>query len=360
MDTPARLEEGQQPPPNATSQHRINPRDSGAYQDPTQSGTRRSNTVCTSCYKDVDIINAPLYGWPYVAATQFYYRNFSIHRSFKYLRHRCLLDQESKIAYLEKRLKDLDKSDKENNTGRLTSLPFDPDTLLFGHTRAQAYFQSTSIPTPPTTSKVDDRQQGERDQYSPWQDKDLVMEAIKKECYSYMKFILHDQEMEKLSHVSAKTHKAFHREVAEYSRLDESASQFLHSEEDFVSTYTDQAHQYFEGLLYKDKSPDDADVPDHNTQDTNYIRGINNQIFVIILKTLVVFVSGGLLICPMAILFLVNLSRVWSFVVVVFFNFAFGAVLVYQNYKLETILVGLSAYMAVLVTFLSNLQQGMA
>lgn len=75
------------------------------------------------------------------------------------------------------------------------------------------------------------------------------------------------------------------------------------------------------------------------------------------IKVLVAFTSGVLLLSPVAILFLVDLSRAQSFGVVVAFIFAFVAIMSSLNTNWDTILVGLSAYMAVLVTFLSNLEQ---
>lgn len=85
---------------------------------------------------------------------------------------------------------------------------------------------------------------------------------------------------------------------------------------------------------------------------------IDKRLIVVPIKVLVAFFSGVLLLSPVAILFLVDLSRGQSFGVVVVFLLAFVAVLSALKTNWDTMLVGLSAYMAVLVTFLSNLEQG--
>jgi hypothetical protein len=63
------------------------------------------------------------------------------------------------------------------------------------------------------------------------------------------------------------------------------------------------------------------------------------------------------LLTPVGILYLVPLSKGLSAVVVVLFGIAFATFLSrLDNITIDTILVGLSAYMAVLVTFLANVQ----
>ncbi|KAF3069004.1 hypothetical protein GL218_08223 [Daldinia childiae] len=299
MTTPARLEEGH-------AMNRI-PGSSGADEDPTEPGTGNDDTGYGNFRGDSDIMNGAPKGWPSIAAIQLYYPNFSIHRRFSYLLHRVLLDQETKLAYLEKKLEELDEKDKESNASRLNSFPFVPETLLSGHTLSQAQYQPAFLQTNPTTSKLVKEEQKNTNDNSIWENKDLILESAMPRLKNYV---------------------------------------------------TNRVHQHFETLIYGD-TPIKRFIKKilARTRGNSNLE-IDNWILVFLLKVVVVFMSGVLLLSPVAILLLVNLSRAESFIVVVAFNFAFVAALACLNCNWDTILIGLSAYMAVLVTFLSNLEQG--
>ncbi|KAI1802959.1 hypothetical protein F4811DRAFT_572497 [Daldinia bambusicola] len=356
MATPRRLEEGHEMEsirpetrndpqfPSTTSPQEEIPGSSSARQDPIASNFR----------SDFELKKEAPNGWPQIAATQFYYTNFNIHRRFSYLLQRTLLDQETKLAYLENKLKELDKEDERYNSSRLTSLPFDPETLLSNYARSQP----ASIRPIPTASRVGDTQQTTSDEYNKWKDKDLILESLIPRLKEYCK------KMKKLPSISRKEHKAFYKEVKDCNTLDNAAYEFLFSKDDFITTITDRVHQYFEAFIYGDSPVISlmkkilGRTPQNDNQDTPPEIVISNRGLEVVFKILLVFVSGLLMLSPVAILFLANLPRGLSFGVVVVFSFAFVVVLALLNSNWETILVGLSAYMAVLATFLSNLEQG--
>ncbi|KAI1654060.1 hypothetical protein F4813DRAFT_372027 [Daldinia decipiens] len=350
MTTPARLEEG----------HEMNriPGSSDANEGPAEPRTRNNNAGHENFRGDSDFIDDAPAGWPSIAATQLYYPNFSIHRRFSYLLHRVLIDQETKLAYLENELEKLDKKDKENDADRLNSLPFDPETLLASHTPAQAQYQPTSIQTSPTTSKAG-KEQKKTNEDNRWDDKDLILESAISRLKNYHELLLLGKETQNLPRISRREHRAFYDEVeSRHTLFDASAYQFLYPNDDFVTTNTDRVHHYFERLIYGDTPIKKLIKGIFGRTDENFNLEIDNRILVVAFKVLVVFTSGLLLLSPVAILLLVNLSRSLSFVVVVVFSFAFVAALTCLKSNWDTILVGLSAYMAVLVTFLSNLEQG--
>lgn len=77
--------------------------------------------------------------------------------------------------------------------------------------------------------------------------------------------------------------------------------------------------------------------------------------FIVVLVSVVL----ALLAAPVGILYLVEPNRQWSVVVVVFFALlATWIMAVTPGIKLDTIFIAMSAYMAVLVTFLANFQGG--
>ncbi|KAI1466479.1 uncharacterized protein F4812DRAFT_465730 [Daldinia caldariorum] len=362
MATPSRLEEGYemrsirqetrsgQQFPSTTNPPEITPGDNGAGQD----------TIPANFRSDFELKNEAPKGWPSIAAAQLHYPNYNIYRRFSYLLHRALIDQETKLAYLENKLRELDKEDERCNSPRLTSLPFDPETLLSSYTRSQR----ASIRPIPTTSRVDDAQQTTGYRYNEWKDKDRILEAFIPRLKNYYELLQFDKEMQKLPTISHREHTAFYEHVKDYHTLDEAAYKFLFSNEDFTTTTTDRVHQYFEALIYG-KPPVRwffrkifGRTHRNNNRDTPPEVEISHSALKMFVKVSVVFGSGVLLLSPVAILFLVNLPRGLSFAVVVVFIFAFVVVLASFNSNWDTILVGLSAYMAVLATFLSNLEQG--
>ncbi|KAK6952006.1 hypothetical protein Daesc_006532 [Daldinia eschscholtzii] len=384
MATPTRLEEGHgvgsshqetednQQYPRATSQQETTSGNGGAHQDSLES----------QLHSDFDLKKEAPKGWPYIAAAQLYYPNFNIHRRFAYLLHRALIDQETKLAYLEDQLKALDKEDENQNAPRLRSLPFDPDTLLSNRTQPRP----PSIRQTTTTSRGDNEQQAVKEEYSRWKDKDLIFEAFIPRLKNYYELLQLDKEMQRLPAISRKEHMAFYTDMIGYNRLDRPAYTFLLSRDDFVTTVTDRVHQYFEALIYKSAPIVSVSTPfllvadklvstdaqrhlkflnrifrrtqQSDSQDTSPEIELSNLALIVFFKILVIFGSGVLLLSPVAILFLVDLPRDKSFGVVVAFIFAFVFVLACFNSNWDTILVGLSAYMAVLATFLSNLEQG--
>ncbi|KAI0381740.1 hypothetical protein F5Y04DRAFT_254254 [Hypomontagnella monticulosa] len=379
MATPARLEEGYEMDTSyqstgtvqqlaETVAHRgSTTRSPGA----TQSAVEPPETLSeahsghSNLRRESDIKNAAPRGWPSIAATQMYYTNFRIHRRFSYLTQRLLIDQETKLAYLENKLEELDKEDERSNTSNLRSLPFDPDRLLATCNQVRSQPQPITPEQPlPTSSRDREGEQG--GEYVQWKDKDLLLEAMVPRMKSYFELLQLSKDMQKLPPISRREHNAFYDEIRQYHTLDEPAYQFLYQSDDFVATVTDRVHQYFEALVYGDspimkriKRLIGREHNNHNNhnQDRAPTIGIDEKFFVVPIKVLVAFTSGVLLLSPVAILFLGDLSRGASFGVVVAFIFLFVAVMSSLNTNWDTILVGLSAYMAVLVTFLSNLEQ---
>lgn len=64
------------------------------------------------------------------------------------------------------------------------------------------------------------------------------------------------------------------------------------------------------------------------------------------------------MIAPVAVLFLAELTNPQSIVVVVLFAVVFTVTISFNGIRADNIFLGLSAYLAVLVSFLANLQGG--
>ncbi|KAL7625510.1 hypothetical protein AAE478_004730 [Parahypoxylon ruwenzoriense] len=373
MATPAHIEEGyemnaiyrtaeaDQQLSGVPSQRESAPRDNNVYQGTPSVASLGTRNFLT----DFDITNTAPKGWPSFAAIQMYRPNFSIHRRFSCLMQRVLIDQETKLAYLENKIEELDREDDRGKVPRLKSLPFDPDRLLATYARARA--QPTAAQGIPSGTDKKDGQEEQEEKDKQWEDKDLLLEAVVARLKTYLELLQLDKEMQKLPRISRREHKVLYNEIRKYHIPDGPAHQFLYPKDDFITTIADGVHQYFEGFLYG-KNPIISSsykrikrligrIDKGKNRDHPPVIEINKRLFVVLIKVIVAFTSGVLLLSPIAILFLVDLSRAQSFGVVVSFLFLFVAVMSSLNTNWDTILVGLSAYMAVLVTFLSNLEQ---
>ncbi|KAI1776179.1 hypothetical protein F4818DRAFT_373295 [Hypoxylon cercidicola] len=376
MATPARMEEGyemdlihevrsRQQSPRAPSQPGSASAHSEGHQSPTgqPAATSEESLGYSNFRKASDIKDAAPKGWPSVAAIQFYYPNFSIHRRFSFLMQRILTDQETKLAYLETKLEELDKEDERIDASRLNLLPFDTDRLLAAcrRTRYQPPASEGPSSSSPHGSEGQEGEQAQGEEPAIWIDKDLLLEAMVPRIKNYIELLQLDKEMQKLPAISRREHKIFYDEIRNH-HLDGPARQFLHPQDDFITTVTDRVHQIFEAFVYGE-SPIVSRIKrfigrERSNHSHVPVLEIDKRRLVFPIKVTTAFTSGVLLLAPVAILFLGDLSKRVSFVVVVIFLFAFVAVMSYLKTNWDTMLVGLSAYMAVLVTFLSNLEQG--
>lgn len=78
----------------------------------------------------------------------------------------------------------------------------------------------------------------------------------------------------------------------------------------------------------------------------------------VIVVIAIVLAAGALLIAPVAVLFLAELTNPQSIAVLVLFAVAFTVTISLNGVKADNIFLGLSAYLAVLVSCLANLQGG--
>ncbi|OTA98311.1 hypothetical protein M426DRAFT_17542 [Hypoxylon sp. CI-4A] len=136
---------------------------------------------------------------------------------------------------------------------------------------------------------------------------------------------------------------------------------FMRFQDDFLSTRAENINRYFSALVYgdsgfamlfrwifKDRGRTKTKGDTAQYVSTMWMRSFK--------RALVATLVGVVMLAPVGILLLKPLDQGKSFVVVICFSAAFLLVLLLLHKKLDAILVSFSAYMAVLVTFLANLQ----
>ncbi|KAL2260003.1 hypothetical protein VTK26DRAFT_6125 [Humicola hyalothermophila] len=279
---------------------------------------------------DDDFKQFPI-GWPRLARIQNYVHNGSIHRRFGALRQRCLLDDEVLLAQLEARLLRLDKIDEARNSPMLYSL-----------SPAQ------------TLDEFGDTQEG--------CEKDRVMANIKTVLRRYTQALRDDADTRKLHRIDSPAEFSSHRDTARaLGILKSPAKEFLIAPHDFITTRPQRLHDSLERVIFGKESRWLMRLLSKKEKPKGSIYRFHlHQVWVrAVSAATLVFVGLTLLLLPIAILYFLEPVKGWSFAVVIVFSLAFTVGLAaVPTIRTEVVLMGLSAYVAVLVAFLANFQGG--
>ncbi|KAK0635394.1 hypothetical protein B0T17DRAFT_39984 [Bombardia bombarda] len=276
-------------------------------------------------------------GLPRLALEQNYFHNKASHRRFGPLRQRLLLHHEFRLDSINNQIDQLDKADEAANNGRLHSLS---SVQIRGGGGGSADVNSTD-----QVSMIDA----------------LVDEAtVRMDKYTRMLhqdyFIRH-----KLPRISREEHENLFLNIKTNNTLDEEARNYLYYPDDFITTRTERIYSPIESLIFGEgnrlqrlamKLFLTRTKPEGSTHTSHY----SASRLKLLLTLPVVAVPLVLLLSPVGILYLGDLSKGWSALVVLIFGLVFTTAMTQvPAITLDTILVGLAAYMAVLVTFLANI-----
>ncbi|KAK4213323.1 hypothetical protein QBC37DRAFT_374116 [Rhypophila decipiens] len=268
-------------------------------------------------------------GWPEFAHRQHYEHNRSIHRHFGDTRERLILDHEVRIHLLKCELDSLDKTDANMYPSIIRGL---------------SYYESSSINT---DDAMLERLTKRRE----------LMDELHDILPKYDELLFHQERLRSLPRISRPEHEDYVEQVERHNLLDKPARGFLYYPDDFVTTRVERAHGSFEWLLYGDSwlysflrkwflSKKRDDGAEYISKDR--LRTIS--ISVIVCLTL------GLLFTPMLILLLAPINKWQSALVVGFFGVVSATGMSsLPRIKTVEVFIAMSAYMAVLVTFLANL-----
>lgn len=314
-------------------------------------------------------------GWPLMARIQQHYHNASIHRRFDVAAHRVLIDMQTKVWYLVHELGRLDERDEKEDIMRLRTLGFNLEDLM--NYCADIAHSGTS-PHPPGDHESQGPDKGSiqdpsrQAQYDP-KEKNRILELLTQKLKEYYEFMLLFNQIRKLRLVSERGKDNLLEIFKSQTLLEgEEPWGFLREgNNDFISP-RDAAP--FEYMLYRTQ---DSRIywlilaffnwcfgmkrgPQAGESETH----LNSRHLKILSRLLwpfpITLLCGLVLVCPVAILFLVSMSDPQSLGVVLCFGTLFIFVLSMARVPVDTILVGFSAYMAVLTTLLSNIQESRA
>ncbi|KAI1391080.1 uncharacterized protein F4822DRAFT_442216 [Hypoxylon trugodes] len=318
--------------------------------DKVEEARRKVGAKTDEFFTDEDVRNNSPRGWPSIAATQMYLPDFNCHRGFTSLIHRTLTFYELRIHCIEDKLDELDFEDDEANGNQLRSLPFDKDQFI-----ARCLQGAGHLPTklsPDQTNREAERE-------------NLIISSgnLQREYFQ----LLHMQyENKKFAKVSRRVQEAHFNDAQIFEHLDNKARAFMRYIDDFLNFEPDYVFQRFETLFYtnsrwvqnilrhiccigRNKSSPTSSAD--GVRPTYSLRPV--KLFV---KTFLVLGNLALLIIPVSVLYLrIDLSRGQKLAITAASSVCFSIVMATFENRTAHLLVGITAFFAVLVTFLSNL-----
>ncbi|OTA76827.1 hypothetical protein M434DRAFT_18435 [Hypoxylon sp. CO27-5] len=291
-----------------------------------QSSTIPSHETRRSYEGQDNSVTDSLKSWAKAAELQSQSVGLSHQKQYDILWHRLLLNEQSQITSMEEILALLDKDGEEENS------------LV----QTQAYDKYRHILSSSCCSHDEHSCKVKKENL-----RDHLLETLYRRLKRYSEsLLLMHQLQQQLPRTNMWEVDNLHRTFKDAGLLHDSDWNFLRVEDDYLSTRTDRA---FATLVYGDTPLSvrgDGDTKgDAGSSIYLHTRGIES-----LHKGLVAFGTGIILMVPVGILLLKPMDGPKSLAVVICFSAAFVFVMVLLKQKFDKILIGFSAYSAVLVT----------
>ncbi|KAI0885163.1 uncharacterized protein GGS22DRAFT_188454 [Annulohypoxylon maeteangense] len=301
-------------------------------------------------YTDEDVQNNSSKGWPSMAATQADFPNRRSQRIFRASTQQVLTWYQQRIHCIDNRLDEMNFEDSEAEGKPLRSLPFDQKKFLARCIQGVGHL-------PP------DLGSGELDRATQ---RDNLIESKESLLRRYFELLHRSYDNMKFPRVSRRAHQSLFDHVRAYDKLDNEALAFMRYIDDFISDAPDPIFQKFESILY----PESEWVNETLKRICSIFCGNTSQSsepgdthmylrlrsFTIFTKTLLVLSCLSLVAIPVSLLYLqTQWSRGAYLIVVIISSGIFAIIMSIFEPRTSYMFVGLAAYVAVLVSFISNL-----
>ncbi|KAI1377281.1 hypothetical protein F4677DRAFT_50768 [Hypoxylon crocopeplum] len=368
MDSSSQAERGHAPPIASQVER---PQSNGYSRSPSSDGSK--------VVSGEEILSDSLKGWARAAAIQSLSHNLSHHRRYDTLWHRLLLDQQSKITSMEETLAELDKEDGGQPEPHLEKQALDKNRPIHYPRRCSyckhiSHFESQPLDqhdheTGATLSPLSSPLMGRAYELEGDDIKDHLIETLFHRLKQYSESVLLLHQLRKLPRTSRREWSSLYHTLKGEKLLEGSEWNFMSFQDDYLSTKTERADRTFAALVYGD-----APIPRFfrwifKDRDREYTKSKVTSKATVYLRTggmeslkkgLIAAGTGVILMVPIGILLLQPLDKAQSLGVVICFGAAFIFIMTLLNMKLEKMLISISAYLAVLVSFLANTQEGKA
>ncbi|KAM0813539.1 hypothetical protein AB5N19_13534 [Seiridium cardinale] len=300
----------------------------------------------------VDTENAvkpALFGWRALSTIQAGGSNTAMFRKPDDVTQRIIIDQQIKMWALTEKLRAEDEKDAQQSPDRLKSFGFDPEHLIQRYSGdIQSQGCSHCVSTESATGRYQERYR-----------KDRIMEALFAQSKSFYEYIDVLCRIEALPKVGRRSYD--NRVGLMGSQLPRDSDEWRAVFEDGHEFLTTQTHGPFERLILHEKLPvirklfiwlfsrKDVAIAD---PENDYL---SSEAVDTVERAVISTFCCGILIAPMAILLLVELSGAASLAVIVAFSALFVMSLSVTGVKLDGQLLALCAYVAISATFVANL-----
>ncbi|KAI1138876.1 hypothetical protein F5Y05DRAFT_353544 [Hypoxylon sp. FL0543] len=322
--------------------------------DRAANARRQAGSEAYDFYTDEDVLNHSPPGWPSLVATKMYYPNNDSYRAFGHSTRVVLASYEQKLDCIANKLDEMNFEDSKAAEKPLKLLPFDREQFL-----GRCLQGTGHLPTPPPegdTSKLDRATQ---------RDNLIICAGNILKDYSTFLFQLYDSK--KFARVSRRAQERQFEFARDFLRLSDEALASMRYVDDFIYANPDYIFQRFEYLLYT-KARWVTDLLKHlcclfcgdtlpaSSEPDDPRVAYSLRPFELLFKAFLAVGTLAHLIIPVSLLYLgTGWSRVVKLVIVIVSSTVFAFAFAFFEPRISHLLVGLCAFFAVLVTFLSNL-----
>ncbi|KAI1326861.1 hypothetical protein F5Y16DRAFT_219423 [Xylariaceae sp. FL0255] len=303
-------------------------------------------------------------GFPPIAAMHASFSNFNCHRLFRYGYQRLLLNDACKLSCILEEIDRIDQLLKKNTSQQQQDQwPFDKDSFIL---RCQQHPDETRHRYPSDPMATSSLEQGIPAIDDLRTRRENLFANFRIIYQGYRETLRWDYDTHHFRQVKRRIHKKNVSKVKElfgqHCPLEgESFSagplEYLQAIDDFLYIDADPPHNCAQRILLS-ASPIlktlrnflCCGVRDHDKNITEYTVGEYKRL----IKGLLVLLISATFLPPVAILYLIPLTKPLSFGVVIVFGVLFTAVLLAFDTSLTYLFAGVAAYLAILVTLLSN------
>ncbi|KAI0114542.1 hypothetical protein GGR51DRAFT_577587 [Nemania sp. FL0031] len=312
-------------------------------------------------YRSYEVEKVVVKGLPWIAAFHAKYANTRTCRAFHFLTQRLTTLYQCQLTCLLGALVNLDA---ESATGAETQgengrqpVPFDTEKFISRCLRSPD--QASLLQVPRRDDGCEEDEEQKRDRIDAMREN--LVANIESIFDKYCNRVNWQYELRKFPRASTNTHEKTFKHIQDISGLDPEALDYLRADDDFIYADADPLYERFHTFLIYLRNAVARSVrtlsggrifADENSPP--FGRGAYSARAVqLSVQILMVISSSTLVLTPVGILYLDMPSRGIAFVIVALFGILFAFTLIAFDNRMSHVLLGLAAYYAVLVVFLS-------
>ncbi|KAI0814308.1 hypothetical protein GGR55DRAFT_675599 [Xylaria sp. FL0064] len=287
-------------------------------------------------------------GFPSMAVSKIRWPNAATFRTFKYLDFKRLEFYETKLAYLENQLHELEKIESTIMKGsQKNRVPFNK-SFINHHFRDSDHLQLPELHENMSQDEINDR-------------REILyahIERLSKEHHELVRWL---EKARKFHRVHILAYPRLLTMAREHHELGNEAVHHLGALDEIAYTSIDPVELWIQNIRFSSIPwiqkilrwfPTRDAIPDHKGSQTYEAIGVN--IFLTLHKVAVILCSLAFVLVPAGLFLLAGLSRALSYGVIVIFGILFSVAILIVEQRIGHAVVGIVAYLAFLATFLAT------